>query len=101
MKQNYYYHKFGQDDYPEGDPYGLMPSAVLNSLKEKNIQYYFGEINISTNLMIEEFNKEVGSSYIQKTSMNQHNMIDILTKSNATFFIIFIIFNIFQVYLLS
>lgn len=48
------------DDYPGGDKYGLKIEDLLNGLNQKNVIYYFGKINSSTDKMIGEFNKRMG-----------------------------------------
>ena len=63
------YHNCG-DDHPNGDPNGLQPEKILPKLSAKNIQYFFGKINSTTDKMIEMFNEMVGKTYITVCDVN-------------------------------
>jgi hypothetical protein len=43
--------------YNDADPRGLRVENLLGSLKQLNVNYFFGKINNSTNVMINEFRK--------------------------------------------
>jgi hypothetical protein len=45
------------DDYPAGDPNGLLAENLIPALIDKDIQYNFGKINSYTDLMIRKFNE--------------------------------------------
>ena len=47
------------DFYPNGDPDGRQIHTLLERICEKNIDYYFTEINESTREMIDVFNREL------------------------------------------
>jgi hypothetical protein len=55
------------DDYPAGDPHGLLAENLLPALRDKNITYYFGKINSYTDKMITEFNAIMGDEFIKTT----------------------------------
>ncbi|KAF0504363.1 kinase-like protein [Gigaspora margarita] len=48
------------DDYPDGDPNGLTAESVLKKMQLKNILYYFGKINNSTDVMLNVFREIIG-----------------------------------------
>ncbi|PKC67373.1 kinase-like protein [Rhizophagus irregularis] len=48
------------DDYPKGDPYGLTAENVLKKLQSKNILYFFGRINYTTETMLLIFRGIIG-----------------------------------------
>lgn len=45
------YHESG-DDYPEGDPSGLIPEVLISQLALNNISLFFAKINNGTDTMI-------------------------------------------------
>ncbi|KAF0513376.1 kinase-like protein [Gigaspora margarita] len=49
-----------RDDYPDGDPNGLTAESVLKKMQLKNILYYFGKINDTTDVMLNVFSKIIG-----------------------------------------
>ena len=55
------YHSSGtKDDYPEGDPEGLVLDDLMNRLADKRIAYHFGYIDKSHTLaMVEAFNSSL------------------------------------------
>ena len=53
------FHNNLNDDHPKGDPEGLQIQDLLKTIVDKNIDYYFAEINSYTEKMIQEFNKEL------------------------------------------
>eukprot|EP01122_Echinamoeba_exundans_P000814 TRINITY_DN1074_c0_g1_i2.p1 TRINITY_DN1074_c0_g1~~TRINITY_DN1074_c0_g1_i2.p1 ORF type:complete len:542 (+),score=115.89 TRINITY_DN1074_c0_g1_i2:1680-3305(+) len=52
------YHNY-DDDYPGGDPSGLVPENLLLELAEKNVDLYFGKITSHTDSMIDVFNEKL------------------------------------------
>ncbi|CAG8774690.1 9002_t:CDS:2 [Racocetra persica] len=50
-----------RDNYPDGDPNGLTAENVLKKMQLKNILYYFGKINDSTDVMVNVFREIIGS----------------------------------------
>jgi hypothetical protein len=50
------YHNF-HDNYPQGDPTGLVPEVLLKELEQMNVQYFFGKINSSTDKMLSIFQR--------------------------------------------
>ncbi|CAG8833185.1 5542_t:CDS:1, partial [Racocetra persica] len=48
------------DRYPNGDPNGLTAESVLKEMRSKNILYYFGKINDSTEIMLGIFREIIG-----------------------------------------
>jgi hypothetical protein len=38
---------FNQDTYPDGDPHGLQAIDILTSLRDQNVQYFFGESRVT------------------------------------------------------
>lgn len=64
------------DDFPDGDPCGLTPEYIFAGLRKLNLQYLFGRICKSTDMMIDVFNNiaraqgnEFGD-FIQSVAMN-------------------------------
>ena len=47
------------DDHPQGDPKKRKIQDLLQNIFDKDIQYFFTEINDSTKQMIEVFNREI------------------------------------------
>jgi len=52
------YHNGMVDDYPAGDPRGLIPEQLLHILINKRVDYYFMRINSSTQTMVQKFEAE-------------------------------------------
>jgi hypothetical protein len=69
------------DAYPKGDPHGLQAIDILTSLRDQNVQYFFGKIQNTTDKMIARFNTLMKSEYVVTTPMNARNMISVLTAS--------------------
>mmetsp|Transcript_26853 Transcript_26853/g.29279 ORF Transcript_26853/g.29279 Transcript_26853/m.29279 type:complete len:670 (-) Transcript_26853:21-2030(-) len=78
------------DDYPQGDPNGLMPGDILLGLKANKVQYFFGKIKDKTDIMISKFNEFAGNTnppYIITTPMTASgDMMSVITKSVTTTF---------------
>ena len=76
------------DDYPEGDPRGLNITNLLKGITIAEISYYFAEINNSTKLMIEEFDKELlaldGKRITVLNLSSVAGLTDMVTKSIVT-----------------
>ena len=49
------------DSYPNGHPSDPSVSELFSTMKNKSIMYYFGQINNSTDLMIQKFELQYGS----------------------------------------
>eukprot|EP00928_Gymnodinium_smaydae_P061053 TRINITY_DN450_c1_g1_i1.p1 TRINITY_DN450_c1_g1~~TRINITY_DN450_c1_g1_i1.p1 ORF type:complete len:1127 (-),score=178.94 TRINITY_DN450_c1_g1_i1:182-3562(-) len=64
-----------KDNYPDGDPEGLEPAALLSRLKDLNVQYVFGRINGTTDKMIRLFNEEAGGEYIQSRELRDASLV--------------------------
>ena len=67
-----------EDDYPDGDPYGLTPEFLISDLAKKNINLYFIKINNDNDKMNEIFN----NSYIAANT--EHSPIIIAELGNST-----------------
>ncbi|CAG8626675.1 23385_t:CDS:2, partial [Racocetra persica] len=52
------------DEYPNGDPNGLAAESMLKIMQLKNILYYFGKINDSTDVMLNVFREIIGKFLI-------------------------------------
>ncbi|KAM9971669.1 hypothetical protein ACTFIW_011652 [Dictyostelium discoideum] len=50
------------DSYPDGDPSGLVPEKLLQTLSSKSVDYYFIKITSETDKMIDIFRKSYDSS---------------------------------------
>ncbi|CAF1127995.1 unnamed protein product [Brachionus calyciflorus] len=68
------------DDYPAGDPRGLNITDLMKGLAEKNINYYFAEINNTTVKMIDEFSNELTSLNGNKINVLNLGAVDDLTE---------------------
>ncbi|CAB4378084.1 uncharacterized protein OCT59_012206 [Rhizophagus irregularis] len=49
-----------EDDYPDGDPYGLTEEQVLREMRSAEIHYFFGKITEYTDTMIKVFQSIIG-----------------------------------------
>jgi len=58
----------GGDSYKDGDPLGLKMDNILKGLAMKNILYFFGGINRSTDKMISVFNAKMGKPFVTVVS---------------------------------
>ena len=74
------FHSGAHDNYPKGDPRGLNITTLLKNLVDKQIFYYFAEINTSTLKMIEEFNQELLSLNGQRINVLKLSSVDSLTE---------------------
>lgn len=74
------FHIDAQDSYPSGDPRGLKITDLLKILTEKNICYYFAEINKSTVKMIDEFSKVLNCLDGSKVKVVHLNSADDLSE---------------------
>ena len=82
------FHAGSGDDYPtynEADPRGLRVENLLGSLKQMNINYFFGKINASTDMMIREFrNVMKDEDFVQEIDMtNPGNIFAMAVQSVA------------------
>lgn len=68
-----------KDDYPSGDPNGLVPESLLNRLTNINVVYMFGRINSSTDKMIAVFNTVMPVETFEATKAD--SMMDTVSKS--------------------
>ncbi|CAF1079891.1 unnamed protein product, partial [Brachionus calyciflorus] len=68
------------DDYPAGDPRGLNITDLMKGIAEKNINYYFAEINNTTIKMIDEFSNELTSLNGNKINVLKLAAVDGLTE---------------------
>jgi hypothetical protein len=48
------------DNYPDGDPYGLTAESVSEKLQSKDILYFFGKITDYTEKMLQIFRSIIG-----------------------------------------
>ena len=70
------------DSHPSGDPLGLSADVLLRNLQGKNVEYFFGKINDSTNIMIDQFNKITGGGkYVSTTPMSAGTMMTTILTS--------------------
>jgi hypothetical protein len=70
------------DDHPSGDPLGLSADDLLKNLQGKNVEYFFGKINDSTNIMIDRFNAITGGGkYVNTTPMSAGTMMTTILTS--------------------
>ncbi|RHZ65930.1 hypothetical protein Glove_310g22 [Diversispora epigaea] len=51
---------YGDDKYPDGDPYGLTAESVLEKMQLNEIHYFFGKITPETDTMIQVFRSIIG-----------------------------------------
>jgi hypothetical protein len=72
------YHKGAGDNHQEGD-HGIPP--LLRTLNLKNVDYHFGEINISTRHMIKQFDADVGSEEFVSVAPLKEGITKVVTKS--------------------
>ena len=77
------FHRVRADCNPEGDPRGLKAIDILLRLIDQEVIYFYGEINKSTELMIEKFNSIVLQStakdgYIQATPVDENNIMKVV-----------------------
>ena len=56
-------------DYNDEDPRGLVIEDLLNKIKKLKIDYTFGKINDSTDIMIAEFNRVMGGGFVNCADM--------------------------------
>ncbi|RNA03940.1 serine threonine kinase [Brachionus plicatilis] len=81
------FHIDSQDSYPSGDPRGLKITDLLRNLTEKNISYFFAEINKSTVKMIDEFSKVLNSldgSKVKVVNLNSAEDLSELVSSSIS-----------------
>ena len=71
------------DDYPDGDPYGLTAESVLNNLRSKNIRYFFGKITEETETMIRIFKEIIGEFAVFELSSVRGNPEALTEKFTA------------------
>jgi hypothetical protein len=77
-----YHDKSMGDSHSAGDPLGLRAEDLISNLKGKNIEYFFGRINNSTDLMINKFNSIAGGDkYITTTPMSEGTMMTTILAS--------------------
>uniref|UniRef100_A0AC34EZU3 Alpha-type protein kinase domain-containing protein n=1 Tax=Panagrolaimus sp. ES5 TaxID=591445 RepID=A0AC34EZU3_9BILA len=67
------------DYYPNGDPEGKSEVELFKQICDKNIDYYFGKINASTNKMIDIFSQAYGKH------ITDFNITDVLEITSAVF----------------
>ncbi|KAF0373853.1 kinase-like protein [Gigaspora margarita] len=58
--RRFHTHSYLDNYYPDGDPNGLTAESVLKKMQLKNILYYFGKINYSTDVMLNVFREIIG-----------------------------------------
>ena len=75
------YHSGMSDDYPDGHPSDPNIGTLLQQLQNKNIVYYFGRLNSTTDIMIREFNKAIGSEYIKSVNIDANTLMKTVTSS--------------------
>ena len=81
------FHNSCYDSHPSGDPRGLNLTNLLQIFVDKNINYYFAEINSSTFKMIDEFNKELRMIYgneIKTVKLNNVKDLEMLATQSVT-----------------
>ena len=74
------FHNNLNDDHPKGDPQGLQIQDLLKTIVDKNIDYYFTEINSYTEKMIQEFDKELENNGRKITLYKLDRAEDLLDK---------------------
>lgn len=77
------FHHVRADCNPHGDPRGLQATDLLLRLIDQEVIYFFGEINKSTEFMIEKFNSIVSQAkaidgYIQVTPVDGDNVMKVI-----------------------
>ncbi|CAG8816809.1 28931_t:CDS:2, partial [Racocetra persica] len=75
------------DEYPDGDPNGLTAESVLKKMQLKNILYYFGKINNSTDVMLNVFREIIGSFPVfdlKTTGYNPELLVNKFCKATST-----------------
>jgi hypothetical protein len=76
------YHSGVDDNYPSGDPDGLRIKDQLIALQQHGVNYVFGRINSGTDKMVREFNRELGTEYVQQTGLSDVRMLtEVVTKA--------------------
>ncbi|GMR49266.1 hypothetical protein PMAYCL1PPCAC_19461, partial [Pristionchus mayeri] len=68
------FHNGMHDDHPTGDPKRRTCKELFSRLREKGIQYHFGKINSSTDIMLGKFSVAYGEPV---TEFNVNNVKDI------------------------
>ena len=76
------------DDHPAGDPNNLKINDLLTNISKRGILYFFTEINSLTEIMIQEFNKELDqidkSSQIRVFKLNSADDLTEVFASSVT-----------------
>uniref|UniRef100_A0AC35FT87 Alpha-type protein kinase domain-containing protein n=1 Tax=Panagrolaimus sp. PS1159 TaxID=55785 RepID=A0AC35FT87_9BILA len=72
------YHNL-DDEFPKGDPNGNNEVDLFKHICDKNIDYYFGKINSTTNKMIDIFSQAYGKQIID------FNITDVMEITSAVF----------------
>uniref|UniRef100_A0A914PV31 Alpha-type protein kinase domain-containing protein n=1 Tax=Panagrolaimus davidi TaxID=227884 RepID=A0A914PV31_9BILA len=72
------YHNL-DDNFPKGDPNGNNEVDLFKRICDKNIDYYFGKINSTTNKMIDIFSQAYGKQIID------FNITDVMEITSAVF----------------
>lgn len=77
-----------RDQFEHGCPGGHNVQDLLMSLKQLDIQYFFGKLSRQTDMMISKFNELVSggtpselAEYITSTPMTDNTMMSVITKS--------------------
>jgi hypothetical protein len=78
---NKYHPGMSHDNFPDGHPSDQSIESLLRQFQSKNIVYYFGRLNSSTDTMIKEFNKAIGSEYIQSVNIDANTLMKKVTAS--------------------
>lgn len=82
---NDYHDKSLGDSYPMGHPSDVSPSIFLNELANKQVSYFFGKLNSSTDMMISKFNGIMGRTFIETEMLSSPTaMMTAITKSATT-----------------
>jgi len=63
------------DDYPKGDPNGLIPEILLSQAAEKNIHLFFARIKPMTDKMIALWKKHM-QEYYSSFPLNVFSIVD-------------------------
>ncbi len=54
-------HEYGSDTYSTGDPLNRTARQMFHAMKEKSIDYFFGNITDETVVMLEKFAEANGA----------------------------------------
>merc|ERR1719310_471103 len=70
-----------RDNFPDGDPYGLDLTGLMEKLRSFDVQYVFGHITSHTHKMVRVLNEELGGYIDTKDMEDVAQVADAVTTS--------------------